>query len=159
MITQVHDQILIGEDTDCPPGLNIAGTKATLHCCKFPCWSCIVGAKQLPKEHPQYLMCIYPFDLFLNIIDPPVPLFKHETFVAAREFARRHLMRGNKLFIHCNRGESRAPSIAMLIMAKDLDVIGNESYDVAKEEFERIYPAFKPGKGIETFMRENWSIL
>lgn len=158
MITQVHANISIGGSDDCMPGLNLAGTKATIHAAKHPCWM-RYAKEQLPKEHPNYLAFTYPFDLFLNMIDPPVPLFKPETFAMAREFARRHLERGNKLHIHCNQGESRAPSLAMLIMAKDLHEIGDESYDSARHEFEQIYKDYHPGAGIEKYMRENWDTL
>lgn len=159
MIVPVHPRISVGGEPDCMPGQNLDGRKATIHACKFPCWSRFANSKQLPKDHPLYLMCVYPYDLALNIIDPVQPLFQRETFIAAREFASQHLRRGTPLFIHCNKGESRAPAIAMLILAKDLGEIEGESYDAAKHRFSTIYPAFKPGAGIETFMREHWSEL
>lgn len=159
MIIRVHDQISIGSEEDCAPGLNLAGIKATIHCCKFPCWRRYSSSNQLPQDHPNYLAFIYPFDLVLNMIDPNLPLFRPETFAMVREFARQHLKRGRQLIIHCNRGESRAPSMAMLIMAKDLGVIGDENYDVARHEFTALYPGFEPGPGIEQYMKEKWTEL
>lgn len=159
MVIPVHPNIFVGGEADCQPGLNLAGTKATIHACKYPCWARYSSSGKVAKDHPQYLAHTYPYDLILNIIDPPVPLFQSETFAMARAFARAHLGRGNNLLIHCNQGLSRAPAIAMLILAKDLGEIGGETYDAAKHEFMAIYPTFNPGAGIEQYMREHWNDL
>ncbi len=159
MIIPVQPHVFIGGALDCSPGLNLTGTKATIHACKYPCWARFTSSGQLPKDHPQYLAHIYPFDLILNMIDPPVPLFQSATFAMARTFAKGHLSRGRDLLIHCNQGLSRAPSIAMLILAKDLGVVSDESYERARDEFEFLYPEYEPGVGIEQYMREHWREL
>ena len=56
-------------------------------------------------------------DLFLNIIDPAVPLFMPPLFTAFLEFSNKHWRQGKKLLIHCNQGEPRAPSLALLFVA------------------------------------------
>jgi predicted protein tyrosine phosphatase len=60
------------------------------------------------------------YDLYLNIIDPPVPLFKPPLFSSFLVFADKHWRSGKKLLIHCNQGESRAPSLALLFLEKKL---------------------------------------
>jgi len=159
MITEIHPGLSIADDTECLPGLQLAGTKAVIHAAKYPCHARFVGTGKLPKEHPDYLAFIRPFDLVLNMIDPAVSLFRSETFAMTRAFARRHMSRGIPLVIHCNQGNSRAPSLALLIMAKDMHKISDESYDAARKEFESYYPQYKPGRGIEQYMRENWERL
>lgn len=158
--TEVYERILIGDEKDCAVGLALQPGEAMVHACKSPCHQRAVGYKKsLSPDHLNYLHLEYPNDLFLNLIDPPLPLFKLQSFQIFRRFATQHYTNGDTLTIHCNKGESRAPSLAMLFLSKQLQVIGDESYDVAREEFVKLYPGFTPGKGIETYMRDNWEAL
>jgi hypothetical protein len=91
------------------------------------------------------------YDLFLNIIDPHVPLFMPPLFTEFLAFANKHWSQGRKLLIHCNQGESRAPSLAMLLLAKGVFSIPDTSFELARLEFEKLYPRYNPGKGIETY--------
>jgi predicted protein tyrosine phosphatase len=113
----------------------------------------------LSNQHPSYLILEQENDLFLNIIDPPVPLFMPPLFSRFIEFSNKHWSQGQKLLIHCNQGESRAPSLALLFMAKVVSVIPNDSYEAAREEFEKLYPRYNPGKGIQKYFSNNWSVL
>ena len=56
-------------------------------------------------------------DLYLNIIDPPGPLFMPPLFTSFLEFAVRNWEEGKNILIHCNQGESRAPSMGLLFLA------------------------------------------
>jgi hypothetical protein len=109
--------------------------------------------------HPNYLVLRHPYDLYLNIIDPPVPLFKIETFVQFLLFASEHHDRGGSVLIHCNQGESRAPTLALLFLAKHLRVIPNSSFSDAKEVFESLYAGYQPGVGIQQFLTTNWAMV
>jgi predicted protein tyrosine phosphatase len=80
-------------------------------------------------------------------------------FTSFMVFSNKHWNEGRKLLIHCNQGESRAPSLAMLFMAKGLSAINNVSYESARSEFEKLYPRYNPGKGIETYFSRNWALL
>lgn len=52
-----------------------------IHACKSPCHQQAVGYRgSLVVSHPNYLALQQEHDLYLDIIDPPVPLFKVETF-------------------------------------------------------------------------------
>jgi protein-tyrosine phosphatase len=160
MSTLIHDRIRVGDQSDCVIGLCMTPGDSVIHCVKDPCHKRTVGyTKNLSKDHPNYLSAEYRNDLFLNLVDPPVPLFQAQSFALFRQFAREHYNRGENLLIHCNQGFSRAPSLAMLFLAKELGVISSESYAAAVEEFKPLYPAFAPGKGIEMFMQEHWGEL
>jgi predicted protein tyrosine phosphatase len=76
------------------------------------------------------------FEAFLKFVD--------------REIAERPVL------IHCNQGESRAPSLTLLYMAKRLDALPCDSYVAAATEFRRKY-TYNPGRGIETWLTTNWS--
>ena len=131
-----------------------------VHACKSPCHQRAVGYRGgLPGDHQNYLVLRRTNDLFLNLIDPAVPLFKLASFTEFMSFARERYDVGGSLLTHCNRGESRAPSLALLFLAKHLMVISGESYAAAHTAFERLYPDYRPGLGIQRFLDENWPII
>jgi hypothetical protein len=133
---------------------------SVVHACKHPCHQQAVGySGNLPKSHPNYLIMEKESDLYMNLIDPPVPLFQSQSFAAFRKFAAREHESGKKIFIHCNQGLSRAPALALLFMAKDLNLIPNENYKAANAAFRRVFPNFSPGKGIESFLHSTWEEL
>lgn len=154
---EVHERIFVANDFSCVGG---DSELAVVHACKSPCHQSAVGYKgSLPNTHPNYLVLEQGSNLYLNIIDPPVPLFLPPLFSNFMEFANKHWKDGKKLLIHCNQGESRAPSLALLFLAKGLSVIDSSSYITARKEFEAIYPRYTPGKGIETYFTKNWPSL
>ena len=154
---EVHERVLIGSELDCRSG--DPGT-AVVHACKSPCHQRAVGYRgSLPPTHPNYLVLEREFDLYLNIIDPPVPLFKPELFTVFLGFAERHWNAGQHLLIHCNQGESRAPTLALLFMAKRLGIISDQSFEEAKLSFLPMYPSYQPGKGIRLYMTRNWASI
>ena len=72
--------------------------------------------------------------LFLNMIDPDTPLFKPPLFDSALSFIDRYFPT-RKVLIHCNKGNSRAPSLALLYLAKRARVINSENYATATNDF------------------------
>ncbi len=106
--------------------------------------------------HPNYLVLERKNNLYLNMIDPPQPLFKMPLFTEFLKFVKHHWNEEKNVFIHCNKGESRAPSLALLFLAKEVGEISNESFGNAKEEFKKIYPYYTPGTGIHIYINENW---
>ncbi|HDY67281.1 MAG TPA: hypothetical protein ENH85_05760 [Candidatus Scalindua sp.] len=152
---KVVEKLFIGSEADCRIGDD---DWAIVHACKSPCHQRAVGYRgSLPRSHPNYLVLEEDSDLYLNIIDPPGPLFMPTIFTSFLEFAQRHWEQGRKILIHCNQGESRAPSLGMLFLAKCRNEISSESFDSAKQEFQRIYPYYQPGQGIQTYLREKWN--
>lgn len=151
---QVHERVYVGTESDCRTG-NSAWV--VVHACKSPCHQRAVGYRRsLPSDHPNYLVLEHERDLYLNIIDPPAPLFKRPLFASFLKFAGRHWDAGSSILIHCNKGESRAPSLAMLFLAKHSHTIPGVSYDSARKEFQKIYPFYHPGGGIQVYLRAHW---
>jgi hypothetical protein len=147
---EVHERIFVGSDDDC----NAPGC-VTVHACKT-CHTRALGySGSLPADHPNYLSIERGGGLYLNLVDPPIPLFKPESFKIFLEFAKREYEKESKLLIHCNRGESRAPSLALLLLSK-LGVIGADSFQSARADFIKLYPNYNPGKGIEQFLTDHW---
>jgi protein-tyrosine phosphatase len=153
-MVEVYDRLFVGAVDDCLRGVE---KLAVVHACKSPCHQQAVGYRgSLPDSHPNYLVLQRDDDLYLNIIDPPVPLFKAETFERFLAFARTKYNSGASLLIHCNQGESRAPSLALLFLAKHIGALPDSSYEDAKQVFERLFPAYQPGIGIQRFLADNW---
>lgn len=131
---------------------------AVVHACKEPCHRKAVGySGKIDTSHSHYLSLEKENHLYLNLIDPPVPLFKLESFALFFDFVDRHIAE-RPVLIHCNQGLSRAPSLALLYMAKRQNTLSNERYERARADFEKDFP-YQPGKGIETFLKENWDLL
>lgn len=129
-----------------------------IHACKIPCHRKVLSYEgSLPKTHPHYLSYTIDNDLYLNLIDPPVPLFKKESFDIFLDFATRAYQNGREIVIHCNQGKSRAPSLVLLLGAKTLGLLPNESYQETREAFESLYVEYKPGGGIEKWLTEHWN--
>lgn len=151
---QIYDRLYLGTDYDCFKG---NGDWTVVHACKSPCHQRAVNYRGcLPNSHPNYLILEIKNNLYLNIIDPPQPLFKPQLFISFLDFSRRHWNSGNNILIHCNRGESRSPSLALMFLAKHISIISNDSYDQAKEGFKIVFPAYAPGQGIQIYLRKHW---
>ena len=154
---KIDERLFIGNDTEC---FQNSDGWVTIHACKSPCHQNAVGYKgSLPSTHPNYLVFESGNNLFLNLIDPPTPLFMKQSFDVFFKFAEKKYNDGKTLFIHCNQCESRAPSLALLFLAKKIKKINNESYQVARSEFQKIYPFYNPGQGIKDYLGKNWNFL
>jgi hypothetical protein len=154
---EVCPNLFVGSEIDC--FFYEKPDWAVIHACKSPCHQRIIGYKgSLPQNHPNYLIYEYSSHLFLNIIDPPVPLFKPELFHKSLEFINHHIQT-RKVLVHCNNGLSRAPSIALLFLAKRSRKVSNDSYIKAVSDFKKIYSFYQPGRGIATYFSQNWHIF
>lgn len=159
---EVHPNLFVGSERDCPfasRGRLAAEELAVVHACKSPCHQKAVGYRgKLPPDHPHYLVLERRNDLFLNMIDPDRPLFMPPLFERSLGFIEKHI-KIRKVLIHCNLGNSRSPSLALLYMAKRARVISDESYPAAMKDFRSIFPEYQPGLGIQIYLSQNWNQL
>jgi hypothetical protein len=154
---EVHRDLFIGTERDC--FFTQKDDWAVIHACKSPCHQRALSyTGSLPKNHPSYLACEQGNHLFLNMIDPDQPLFMPPLFVASLAFIEKHLSK-RKVLIHCNEGLSRAPSLALLYLAKRAGVIDNSSYIAAYKDFIKRFPFYRPGRGIATYLELHWNEL
>lgn len=99
-------------------------------------------------------------DFYLNWIDGTIADFEKvgtEAFSEAMDFIDEQLPK-KKVFVHCDFGTSRGPTMAMVYLAKRTHTITNDSYDAAREEFAKIYPGYFPNE-IRVFARVHWEEL
>lgn len=155
MQTVISDRLSFGNESDCTHLAD--GTVAVVHACKEPCHRHAVGytTRTIQSSHSSYLVFERGHHLYLNLIDPPQPLFMMPSFEAFLRFVDREIAE-RPVLIHCNQGESRAPSLKLLYMAKRLNLLPNDSYGTAATAFRQKYP-YNPGRGIQTWLTTNWS--
>ena len=154
---QVHKNLFVGGELDCTaahPGWYV------VHACKSPCHQRAVGYhRSLKSDHPNYIVLQRENELFLNLIDPPAPLFQMESFLIFLRLTYERWQKGQDILIHCNQGLSRAPTLALLLMSKRLGALPTGSYQAASSVFRQAYPTYKPGQGIQIFLRANWDLI
>jgi len=94
--------------------------------------------------------------LFLNLIDTDSPAYISKDIIdEALKFVDDALLRNRKCLVHCNLGESRAPSIGFLYLAKNN--LLSKDYYIAENEFRNLYPYYNPKNGIRLFIKSNWN--
>jgi len=154
---EIYERVWVGNGDSCRAG---DGDWSVVHACKNPCHVRAVGYQgSLPSSHPNYLVLARGQNLYLNLIDPPKPLFMAASFGTFLAFADQEWLAGRKLLVHCNQGESRAPSLALLFLAKRRSALDNGSYTTARAQFEKLYPLYKPGLGIQAYFNRKWGEL
>lgn len=154
---EVQNGLFIGAERDCRRGDQ---SQAVVHACKNPCHVNAVGYRgSLSSSHPNYLFFESDNDLVLNMIDPPVPLFRPEIYAAFLRFSQRQYGESRPLLVHCNQGESRAPSLVLVYMAKVSQTINDASYESARIDFQKVFYGYQPGTGIQMYLRDHWGTL
>jgi len=155
---EVFKNLYCGNENDfmCNPA---AREMAVIHACKEPYHRLYVGysGRGCPKDSPHYYWKEeVPGRLALNMIDAPDPKFFHKPMIdKALEYIESYLNEGFKVLVHCNLGESRAPSLCLLYLIKHGIIKGNTLED-CEAEFMKVYPEYNPGAGMRGFVKEHW---
>jgi predicted protein tyrosine phosphatase len=91
-----------------------------IHACKEPYHRRALGytSRSASKQHPEYLIARRNGHLILNLVDVPDVNYIAAEIVDAALDAIRDNIEVNKVLLHCNLGQSRSPTIALLYMLK-----------------------------------------
>jgi len=147
------NRIFTGGMELCPP---VVPGLAFVHACKT-CHRRLCG--QPRQDDPDYLWAEQDGELFLNLIDPTTPLFRLPLFEHALDWMITRHRNGEDIIIHCDQGNSRSRSLALLLCVR-LRFITADSLILAALEFAvRTGHPYQPGRGIVLFMEENWAAL
>ena len=155
---EVYPNLYVGTQADYERNQQGFKEWKVVHTCKEPYHRKALGYKGrgAPKESPYYF---YLYDannhLILNIVDTDSPeFFNDEMIDEAVKYCIDGLKTNRKVLVHCNQGESRAPSLVLLLLRR----IGhyNCSFEEAVEDFKTLYPGFNPKRGIFTYVRNRW---
>jgi hypothetical protein len=134
---------------------------AILHCCKNPFHCTFVGYRgSLPPSHPDYALKRKENEMALNLVDmdrfSSVYLdFNRNMFSTAFAFLDEYRVKGCKLLIHCNQGESRAPTLGMLYAAR-LGAFDYADFDTSVQKLRAIYPGYNPKNNIYLTVKSLW---
>ena len=91
-------------------------------------------------------------ELFVDIVDEQDPdYFEFEMFVQILKW----LNKREKVFVHCDYGQSRSPSFCMLYSSKVLKVLRSDFLDCIRV-IKKIQPEFVIPSGITKFLKSNW---
>lgn len=145
-------QIFTGSAADCTPD----PPYTLIHACKS-CHRRVAG--QPAKTDPDYLSTIIDGSLYLNMIDPPLPLFHPRMFQHFLAYTLPIYQQGHHILIHCDQGESRSRSLALLLGAR-VGLLPTSDYFTAAAAFEEITQTpYVPGQGLMTFLDQHWHRL
>lgn len=113
----------------------------------------MVGKKT--PDHPDYLYKDMGNEIYLNMIDGKDPKYIHDDMInAAVSFIDRKI-RDHNVFIYCSKGQSRAPSLAMIYMM-DKGLITKDRAGILA--FHRLYPGYLPGEGIKKYITHRYGL-
>lgn len=156
---KINDKIHLGDNFSC--FYEDKEGWAVIHACKTPCHQRAVNYKgSLQPNHPNYLIKENGKHLYLNMVDMDrlMDKFTRPIINKAMEFMRENI-KDHNILIHCNVGLSRSPGLALVFLAKISKEISNDSYDEAKKDFIKLYPAYQPGRGVDDYLRKYWDEL
>lgn len=108
------------------------------------------------SDDPCYIIHEEPGLMSVNWVDAAARFFDYqgkgvENFKRILDFIEKQ---EKPVFIFCDQGISRSPSVAMVHLAKRLKVIP-DTFSEAIEAFLELYPTYAPG-GIADFLAEKW---
>ncbi len=156
---EVYPKLFVGDQIDYEINVITQRGWAVVHACKEPYHRQALGyrGRVAPETHREHLVARRVNRLILNMVDARDPeLISKEMIDTALDFMDETLSRGLKVLVHCDRGESRSPAIALLYMAARLGELPTESLEAAEEKFRTIYPYYNPQPGIHEHLRQNW---
>ena len=112
------------------------------------------------QDDPNYIMLYQDGLLSVNWVDADARFYDWkgqgvQVFNAILDFIGKELEYNSKVYICCDKGQSRSPSVALLYLAKRLHVLPDTSFEEAREKFLLLYPMYNPG-GIKDFISEHW---
>ena len=157
MRTKLSGRLYCGDASDCHSITANEPDWFVVHACRQPCYCAKCGENPDPTQ-ADYLAHQEGSHLYLNLIDPPIPLFHRQTFDSFLAFMRHAWSTGKRILVHDNKGDSRAPSLCLLFLAKCARQLPNASYDEAWDAFEQLAgEPYTPGAGLEAWLREHWN--
>ena len=76
--------------------------------------------------------------------------------MSAFSFLDEYKDKGYRLLIHCNQGESRAPTLGMLYVAR-FGAFNYVDFNASKYKLRSLYPSYNPKQNIYMTVKSLWS--
>lgn len=160
---EVYPNLFVGSDNDvfefgieaekrcrksCGAVVNSHISGYYVHAAKEPWHRQALGYKTrgAPKNDPEYLFARRRGRLILNLVDTPKHwMIPEEPINEALELIRWVLKVARKpIIVHCNRGYSRGPSIALMYLIQHTDFSDGLTFEQTEEKFKKLYPDYLP---------------
>lgn len=157
---EIHPNIFIGNEQDYY-SIQRESNWAILHCCKHPFHCQFVGYRgNLPSSHPDYALKRRGNEMALNLVDmerfsESYLGFNKNMFATAFSFLDEYRLQGCKILIHCNQGESRAPTLGLLYIAR-LGAFDYADFDTSVQRLREMYPIYIPKRNIFLTVKSLW---
>lgn len=154
---EIHENLFVGGELD---ERQVRGQSGWffVHACKEPYHRQALGytGRAASKDHPEYLIARRDGRLILNLVDAADVNYVPADIVDAALAAIDESIRGNRVLLHCNQGQSRSPTIGLLYMLRFTDRLAGLDMDAAIDTFRAIYPPYNPARGMADYARINW---
>lgn len=154
---EVYEKLYVGAESDEHQTRGQSGW-FVIHACKEPYHRQALNytGRAAPKDHPEYLLARRNGRLILNLVDVDDVNFIRTEIIDAALDAIRENIKTSKVLVHCNQGQSRSPTIALLYMQKYTEIFHDLELSNALLEFREIYPLYSPARGMIEYVRLNW---
>lgn len=156
-MTEIYENLYVGSDEDFKSITDLEDWYI-IHACKEPYHRQLLGytGRSCDSNHPEYLYAERDDALYLNMVDATNEKYiPNKIMIKAISTIHDKLNAGKKVLVHCNKGESRSPSICLLYL-KYINYFYDFSYDKAKELFRGMYPRYSPNSGVDNWLRNHW---
>lgn len=151
---EVFKNLYVGPEEDVPKARE--KNMAVVHSCKegpYSHRSLLKYEERSAPKGPEYLVAKRGNELYLNLVDSDDPNFIPDAAInSALVFIKDHLNKNQPVFIHCNYGKSRSPSLAFLYLYS----IGKlpREYHNALRTFKTLYPDYDPALGMALYAKK-----
>ena len=156
---EVYPNLFVGTQFDYESNPMMFDSWCVVHACKEPYHRNALGytGRGAPKDSPHYLYLYNgKHHLILNIVDADDPRFFDDKMIdEAINYCINGLNNGKQILIHCNQGESRAPSLAMLVLRRVGYYKG--TFTESFLDFRNKYPLYAPKQGIFKYIQLRWN--
>lgn len=110
--------------------------------------------------HPDYALKRLGNEMALNLVDmdrfsPTYLDFNRKMFEVAFAFLDEYREKRYKILIHCNQGESRAPTLGMLYVAR-LGAYNYVGFEESVQRLRMVYPQYAPKNNIYQTVAALW---
>ncbi len=157
---EIFPNLFIGTEADYELSVRSVPGWCVVHACKDPYHRQALGytSRGAPQSHPEYLLARRDNRLILNLVDVADPSYiRREIIDAALSFIYEGLQEQEKVLVHCNKGESRGPSIGLLYLLSRTDKLVVADFFAAEDAFRKLYPLYNPAGGIRGFMQTHFA--
>lgn len=114
-----------------------------------------IGRGEVPEGYKKTKVGIVPKDWEVSALGKYIVEYRELSNEIDFSFLDEYKEQGYKLLIHCNQGESRAPTLGMLYAAR-FGAFGYADFATSVRELQKIYPQYNPKMNIYKTVEALW---